>query len=249
MKRAVFVGLWLFVAIALLAAQSQKAQPQKKTESFWAKVLRVAGVSTTPASLRGDDQVISGDIWWVTVREKAIPQRLTHGGGYYSPVFDAPGQNVLALKGGDLYRVSLSGEPPAKLHSVAGVTKLVGLSRDDPNQVLVVGEDIQQHLPFAALVSIQSGRLVIIPHNPDSSEDQVMLAHLSGWERVYGDTRLYTEKNEKEGPGGTTLEFTDVYLKRASDPPINLTNGNRLSSSQPSLSGDGQKVVFIRGER
>ena len=46
-----------------------------------------------------------------------------------------------------------------------------------------------------------------------------------------------------------TIEFTDIYLKRGSDPPINLSHGNRISSSQPSLSGDGQKVVFIRGER
>ena len=57
------------------------------------------------------------------------------------------------------------------------------------------------------------------------------------------------EKNDKEGPGGMTIEFTDVYLKRGSYPPINLSHGNRISSSQPSLSGDGQKVVFIRGER
>jgi hypothetical protein len=249
MKRAIFVSLWLFGAIALLAAQSQKAQPQQKTESFWAKVLRIAGVSTTPASLRSDDQVTSGDIWWVSATEKAVPQRLTRDGGYYSPVFDAPAQNVLALKSGDLYRVSLTGDAPAKLHTVASVTKLVGLSRDDPDQLLVVGEDIQQHLPFAALLSIQSGRLVVVRHNADSSEDRVMLAHLSGWERVYGDTRVYTEKNEKEGPGGMTIEFSDVYLKRASDPPINLTHGNRFSSSQPSLSADGRIVVFIRGNR
>jgi hypothetical protein len=145
--------------------------------------------------------------------------------------------------------VSLSGDAPVKLHTVAGVTKLVGLSRDDPDQLLVVGEEIQQHLPFAALFSIQSGRLVVIPYNADSSEDRVMLAHLSGWERVYGNTRVYMEKNERQGPGGTTIEFTDVYLERASDPPINLTRGKRASSSQPSLSEDGRMVVFIRQDR
>jgi hypothetical protein len=249
MKRAICTGISFCVAITLLAAQSQKAQPQKKIESFWAKVLRIAGVSTTPASLRSDNQVTSGDIWWVTATEKAVPQQLTRSGGYYSPVFDSSGEKVLALKSGDLCRVSLSGDSPVKVHTLAGVTKLVGLSRDDPDQLLVLGEDIQKHLPFAALLSIQSGRLVVIPHNADSSEDQVMIAHLSGWARVYGDTSLYPEKNEKEGPGGTTIAFTDVYLKRGSDPPINLTRGNRASSSQPSLSGDGQKVVFIRGER
>jgi hypothetical protein len=76
-----------------------------------------------------------------------------------------------------------------------------------------------------------------------------MLAHLAGWDRVYGKTRVYPEKNEKEGAGGSIVEFTDVYLKRASDPPVNLTRGGSVSSSQPSLSADGQRVVFIRGGR
>ena len=248
MKRAVVVIVWLFVLAADLSAQAQN-QSQKKSETFWEKVLRIAGVSKTTGSLRGDEEVTTGDIWWATVSEKATPQRITRGGGYYSPVFDAQGQSVLALKGSDLYRISFSGDAAVKLHTLGGVKKLVGLSRDDPDQLLVVGEDLKRHLPFVALVSVQAGTMAVIPHNPQSSEDQTMLAHLTGWERDYGDTRVYMEKNDKEGPGGITIEFTDVYLKRGSDPPINLSHGNRISSSQPSLSGDGQKVVFIRGER
>jgi hypothetical protein len=242
MKRAVRVAPWLLLA-ALLAAQSQK-----KTESFWAKLLRISGVSATPSSLRGEDRVASGDIWWVMVTRKTAPQRITRGGEYNSPVFDSKGENILALRGGDLYRVPVDGDPPIKLHSLTGVSKLVGVSRDDPDQLLVIAQDAQ-HLPSAAFLSIRAGTLVRIPHNPLSNEDKVMLAHLTGWERDYGNTRLYTEKNEKEGVGGTIIEFSDVYVKRAGDPPINLTNGNSVSSSQPSLSADGQRVVFIRGER
>ena len=244
MKKATLGRLWVLLLVGLLSAQSQK-----KTESLWAKLLRIAGVSSTPASLRSEDHVTSGDIWWIPLNRGAIPRRLTHGGGFYSPVFDAQGQSVLVLNNGDLFRVRLSSGVPVKLYKLASVTKVVGLSRDDPDQLLVIGEDIQQHNPFVALVSIQSGKLVVIPHNPQSNEDRVMLAHLAGWERVYGDTRLYTEKNEKAGVGGTTVAFTDVYLKRGSAAPINLTNGNRVSSSQPSLSQDGQKVVFIRQQR
>lgn len=244
MKKAAIGGLWVFLLAGFLCAQSQK-----KTESLWAKLLRIAGVSSTPASLRGEDSVTSGEIWWVPLTEQSIPRRLTHGGEYYSPVFDAQGQSVLALNNGDLFRIRLSSGVPVKQYKLANVTKLVGLSRDDPDQLLVIGEDLQQHNPFVALVSIQSGKLVVIPHNPQSNEDRVMLAHLAGWERVYGDTRLYTEKNEKEGVGGTTIAFTDVYLKRGNAAPINLTNGDRVSSNQPSLSQDGQKVVFIRQER
>ena len=243
MKRAVRVAPWLLLLAVLLAAQSQK-----KTESFWAKVLRISGVSATPSSLRGEGRVTSGDIWWVIVAQKPVPQRLTRGGEYNSPVFDSKGENILALKGGDLYRVPVDGDPPVKLHNLTSVSKLVGLSRDDPDQILVVTKDAQ-HIPCAAFLSIQAGTLVRIPHNPLFNEDKVMLAHLAGWERDYGDTRLYTEKNEKEGAGDITIEFSDVYVKRGSDAPINLTNGKSVSSSQPSLSTDGQRVVFIRGER
>jgi hypothetical protein len=234
----------LSVALCLMPLA---AQSTKKTESFWDKLLRIAGVTATPATLRGDVQASSGDIWVVPVALKAVPQRLTRGGGYNSPVFDAQGQNVLALRSGDLYRIPLAGNPPAKLYSLAGVTKLVGVSRDDPDQLLALSND-SQGLPFAALVSLRTGTATRLPHNPLSNEDRAMLAHLAGWERVYGDARVYTEKNEKEAPGGP-IEFSDVYLKRAGDPPINLTNGNGVSSSQPSLSADGQRVVFVRGGR
>jgi hypothetical protein len=99
------------------------------------------------------------------------------------------------------------------------------------------------------MVLIRTGTLTRIPYNPASNDDRIMLAHLAGWDRVYGNTRVYTENNEKEGVGGTAIEFTDVYLKRGSDPPVNLTRGTGISSSQPSLSSDGQHVVFIRGGR
>lgn len=244
MKRAAVGGLLILLYAGLLSAQSQK-----KTESLWAKLLRIAGVSSTPASLRSEDHATIGEIWWVPLDGQSVPRRLTKGGGYYSPVFDGQGQSVLALNNGDMFRVGLSNGVPAKLYSLAGVTKLVGLSRDDPDQLLVIGKDIQEHLPFVALVSIQSGKLVVLARNPQSDEDRVMMAHLAGWERVYGDTHLYTEENETEGAGGTTIEFTDVFLKRGTNPAVNLTRGNRISSGQPSLSPDGQKVVFIRQER
>jgi hypothetical protein len=234
--------------LAALCMVPQAAQSDKKTESFWDKLLRVTGISATPSALRGGEQVTPGDIWLVAVGPASVPQRLTRDGGYRSPVFDSEARNVLALKGGDLYRVPVNGDAPTKLHSLTSVTKLVGLSSDDPDQLLVLAND-DQNSAYAAMVSIRTGTLTRIPHNPASSEDRVMLAHLAGWDRVYGNTRVYTEKTEREGVGGTAIEFTDVYLKRGNDQPVNLSRGNGISSSQPSLSADGQRVVFIRGGR
>jgi hypothetical protein len=124
----------------------------------------------------------------------------------------------------------------------------VGASHDDPDQLLVVTED-SHHTPGAAMLSVGTGTLTRIPDNPNSAEDRGMLAHLKGWERVYGDTRLYCENNEKEGPGDSTIEFSDVYLRKGNGPPLNLTMGNGVSSSQPSLSSNGGQVVFIRAWR
>jgi hypothetical protein len=236
----------LFIAAVCLLPLA--AQSQKKTESFWEKVLRIAGVSATPAALRGEDSVASGDIWLVMVAPKSLPLRLTRGGGYHSPVFDSRGVNVLALRGEDLYRISLGGDPPVRIFGLVGVNKLVGASLDDPDQLLVLGQD-SQRLLFAAMVSTSAGTLTRVPHNPLSRDDEVMLGQLAGWERSYGNTRLYTEKNEKEGPGGSPIEFTDIYLKRGTAPPINLTSGSGASSCQPSLSADGRRVVFIRPGR
>ena len=238
MRRLLVAAFWLIP----LTAQSPK-----KNESVWDKLLRIAGVSATPAALRGEEQVAAGDVWLVTVAPNPVPQRVTRG-RYRSPVFDSQGTSILALQNGELYRIPVGGDTPIKLYSLNGVSKLVGVSRDEPDQLLVLAQE-NGRVPGAAMVSIATGTLQRIPHNLDSTEDQVMLAHLAGWERVYGDTRLYMEKNEKEGPGGVTTEFTDIYLKRGSEPPMNLTNGSNISSSQPSLSADGRRVVLIRAGR
>ena len=235
------------VAVLLLFALPLVAQSaNKKTESFWSKVLRIAGVSATPSSLRGEEKSISGDIWVTAAALGSVPQRLTRDGGYTSPVFDPQEPSILALKGGDLYRVSLKDQTPARVRSLTGVTKLVGISLDDPDQLLVLRKESGSGSGAAALLSIRTGAIIAMPINPQSQEDKKMLAHLAGWERDFGDVRLYCEDNEEEGVGGSTIRFEDVYLGRGNDHPINLTNGKGVSSCQPSLSPDGKQVVFIR---
>src|SRR5215813_11930333 len=110
-------------------------QSVRKTESFWDKVLRIAGVSSNPSALRGGEKTSSGDVWIATAVAKPMLQRLTREGGFISPVFDARDQSVFVLKGGDLYRVPLEGGSLARLHALPAVMKLVGISRDDPDQI------------------------------------------------------------------------------------------------------------------
>src|SRR5215467_3170609 len=96
------------VAVLLLFALPLVAQSaNKKTESFWSKVLRIAGVSATPSSLRGEEKSISGDIWVTAAALGSVRRRLSLDSGYTSLFFNPQGASILELKGGYLYRVLL----------------------------------------------------------------------------------------------------------------------------------------------
>lgn len=85
-------------------------------------------ISGAPHILRGDDEVANGDIRLVSDIPNPSVNRLTRDGGYTSPLFDPKDGRILALKSRGIYRVPLSGESPAKLQSLDGVSKLVGVA-------------------------------------------------------------------------------------------------------------------------
>jgi hypothetical protein len=236
MKRALLAVCFLL----LLAGKSAN-----KSASFFDQLVGFLGVTSTPSALRGEEPVDSGDVWVIGVAREQPAQRLTHDGGFRSPVFDLAGDSIFAIRTNELYRIPVNREPAAKVYALAGVSKLVGFSRDNPEQLLVVASD-PQGPPFAAILSIKTGSKTPIADNGHSDEYRAVVTQLTGWERVYGTTHVYTEDEEKPGAGDSTIEFTDVYLRRRNDAALNLTNGNGVSSSQPSLSADGRTVVFIR---
>ena len=65
------------------------------------------------------------------------------------------------------------------------------------------------------------------------------------WERVYGDTMVYPKAQRHEGVSGT-VEWHEIFLKRDDTAPVNVSRCDGSNCGQPSLSGDGTKVVFIR---
>jgi hypothetical protein len=76
-------------------------------ESMVDTLLRVAGLTASPAQMRGPgDEAEAGDIW-VAGTGGGPAAALTSGSGYRSPVF-APDGSIVALKGDALVRI-----PPA----------------------------------------------------------------------------------------------------------------------------------------
>ena len=223
---------------ALLFCQPARA------ETFLQKILRITGISATPSQQRalGEEMEAGGEIWLADVKTGSL-QKLSASAGFRSPIFTADDRAVLAVKDGKLWRLSLAGGPAQKLHDVAGLTKLVGLDRDDPDKILVIIE--RARVPVVALLSIASGKTTEIPYDPKLSEDRKLLSHIKGWERVYGDTKIYAQAQTREGLAGT-VEWHDVFLKKGDAEPINVSRCDGANCGQPSLSGDKTKVVFIR---
>ena len=75
-----------------------------------------------------------------------------------------------------------------------------------------------------------------------------MVEHVRGWDRVYGDTSVYVKTVTKQSLSGQ-VEWKDVFLKAGAGKPIDVSRCEQADCAQPSLSPDGQFIVFIKAEQ
>jgi hypothetical protein len=229
---------------------SQQKQSQKnpvKTETFWQKVLRITGISSTPSSMKGDEEELAGDLW-ITDLKTRTSRRITRNGGYRSPIFLAGDKTVLAIRREDVIEIPVDGVEGKKLPTIKGILKLVGLSAENADQVLFLSE-AEKGQTSVGLLSLSTGQVTVLPYDKNSEEDGKMLEHILAWERVYdsGKISVYTKTDTKEGLAGT-IEWSDVYLKRAGQEPVNVSKCDGANCGQPSLSPNGRYVVYIKAQ-
>jgi hypothetical protein len=235
-----------FLTVMLLLVSVSLAQPvQKKKASFWQRLLRFAGISATPSAQKAPgDEVTDGDIWLVQL-DSSQASRLTHEGGYRSPIFLSGDQKILALKSEDVMEIGLTGAPPKKRFGVKSVVKLIGVNMDDPNSILVLLEDPNRN-PGLGLLTLNDGRVTIIP--PEGRDEyRRALTHAKSWERVYGSTKTFVKTEVKTDIVGA-IEWSDVYVKRDSSEPRNVSRCDGKNCGQPSLSQNGRTVTFIKSQ-
>ena len=96
--------------------------------------------------------------------------------------------------------------------------------------------------PFAEV-----GTITPLPFDPKSDAERRMVAQVRAQVRVYGETTVYTKSETKRGLA-RTVEWTDVYVKRTSAAPLNVSGCDGVHCVQPALSPDERSVVFIRTE-
>ena len=236
MRRPLFV----VACAALLLCQHVTGQQ----DGLLNKLLRITGISATPSQQKAPSEEIeaAGEIWISNVKTGTL-QRLGHEDGFRSPIFGPNDETVLAVKGETLWQLSLQTSTASKMHQVAGLAKVVGTDRQDSDKILVLIKRNSSTAP--ALLSLATGVITKISYDANSRNDRKLLNHLKGWERVYGDTMVYPRTHTRETVSGTS-EWQDVFLKKDDTAPVNVSHCDGANCGQPSLSGDGTKVVFIR---
>jgi hypothetical protein len=221
------------------------ATPPGQTGSadpLWSTVLQVLGVSANPSSLKGEEELTSGQIWRVGVQGGGR-QRISAEAGYRSPVLIPGGPDVLALRGEDLVRLAPPSWQAKKVATLPGAAKLVGFDRKDANRVLLLRDESGGRVSVWWL-SVATGVLTVVPQDPDSARDHAMIEHLQGWQRSYDGTQLYVQRVSGSSISGP-VEWSDVFVKTPGHEPIDVSDCKPVDCGQPALSADGGWVVYI----
>src|SRR6476660_449282 len=112
----------MVLPLIFLSASFTLALPPQKTQSFWTKVLKFLGVSSTPGNQKGDDEVISdGDINIYKVDTRLVLS--LKQGAFRSPIFLPSDRAILALSGDKVVRIELITESPTEI-SAGALTEL-----------------------------------------------------------------------------------------------------------------------------
>ena len=227
--------------LAMAALLSATAAAETMVE----RLLRVAGLTASPAQMRGPgDEIQAGDIW-VASPGVGAPVALTSGSGYTSPIFSPMDDSIFALKGASVVRIPAAGGRVVAVQKTAGLLKLVGFDGKNVDEVVVL-LDGSGRSPLGVL-SLKSGTVTPLPYDAKADAERRMLAQVRGQERVYGATSVYVKTESKAGLS-RTIEWTDVYLRRGNAPPQNVSACDGVNCGQPALSPDGRRVAFVKSD-
>jgi len=107
--------------------------------------------------------------------------------------------------------------------------------------LLVAGGDASP----LAVVSLKGGRITPLPYDAKNRAERGVLQQIRGQDRIYGDTIVYVQTETKQGLA-RRIEWTDVYVRRGTGAPQNVSACSGVSCGQPTLSSDGRSLAFVK---
>jgi hypothetical protein len=211
-------------------------------ESLVEKLLRVSGLTASPAQMRNPgEEVDAGDVWMVPA-DGGTPVALTTGGGYRSPIFAPTDGSIVALRGDTLVRIPAGGGSAVPVQHAPGILKLVGFDTGNADEIVVL---LDGGAAPVGVLSVKSGKVTPLPYDAKSNAERRMLAQVRGQERTYGDASVYVRTESKRGLS-RTIEWADVHFRRGNAPPRNVSACDGVNCGQPALSPDGRRIAFVK---
>jgi hypothetical protein len=231
------------VLLAILLSAPSPNAPVRSPETFWQRILRITGITVTPSTSKGPVPEPAGGDLWLTTPEGRSRLRLTRDGGYQSPIFFPDGRSVLALREGNLVRVSTAGFlDPEPLFAIAGVIRLVGFDRESPGKVVALTRGANGILDLGILDLADREVRSMRPESPDA-EYRDVLARLAHWDLAW---QLSEQQRIVRLEVRPAARGSDVFLLREDVAPVEVSHCGGDRCDQPSLSTDGRTVVFVR---
>lgn len=225
------------VAVAMLFVGS----PASAKETWVDRLLRVTGLTASPATIRGpDDGVVTGDVW-LAGTDGRPPLRATTNGDYRSPVFSPVDGSIFVLRHDALLKIPATGGRPTPVFVVPGVVKIVGFQSGNPGELFVLLDNVNAPL---GVISLASGQLTQLDFDSTVAGAAEMLAQIRRPDRSYGPVQVRVIAHSKR-ESGRTVEWTEVYLQRDGLPPKMVSACNRSRCGEPALSLNRQRIAYI----
>ena len=229
-------GVLLFLQLLVGFATAEESE-----SSFVTQVLSFWGIDATPSTLRGPAEEATGKLW---IADLSAGGRfsVTGKGGFRSPLFLFGDTKILALKGEEVVAIAATGGSQTKLARVSGVVKLVATHKSDPNRVMLLLRT--QEGVKAGILHLDTRRVLVLDHEGDPKGGE-FLAHMKSNERGYGNQELFVVRDAGKYKG-EPVEWMDIYFQAQGGEPRNVSRCKPASCSQPSLSHDQRRVVYVK---
>jgi hypothetical protein len=230
----VSLGLTVFSLSLAVAEPEAPAQGQSALNSlFWSGIEALHVLFKGFGSLAGGPD--RGVIWQFDISTRTHT-RISAGDGLAWPVLGPDNRTVFALKGNQPVQIRPPEQQETDFGPDAAWRKFVGVAPDGT----VLGLVERSELVRPALLTVD-GRLSILPE-PSTGEEKDRIAALLKEDRSYAQGLLEVSRSRRGGRG------FDVYYTIGQQ-TLNVSDCGDDACGQPSLSQDGQHVLYVRHER
>ncbi len=223
------------------------------------KFLIATGIIATPGGQKSDEEEEeakrragkSGKIWVANLKQNltlASFEEVMIEGSFRSPVILAGGAQILALKGEKIVRITILDKSVEELETIPGILKLVGQSKDNPADVMILLRIGKGGCIGVAMFSTMTKKLTLIPYG-DTTEDEARVFQLLIWERVYDGGVTLLEKQDEVGEGeNKTRQFNIFLIKQNPNSENKISHCVRKNCIQPTFLNSPRMVAYVEEE-